>query len=53
MLGVVYDVTRDQLYSAAKGQGAWLGTREIRALETPVSDASAMSMPSMSRGRAD
>src|SRR5438876_6505629 len=24
VLGVVYDVTRDQLYSAVKGKGAWL-----------------------------
>src|SRR5881392_1125965 len=24
VLGVVYDITRDQMYSAARGEGAWL-----------------------------
>jgi myo-inositol-1(or 4)-monophosphatase len=46
VLGVVYDVTRDQVYSAAKGHGAWLGTREIRALQTPINDASMLMMTS-------
>ncbi len=34
-LGVVYDVTRDVVYSAAKGEGAWLGNKRLAALETP------------------
>lgn len=38
ILGVVFDVTRDQVYSAAQGEGAWLGTRPLRALETPLGD---------------
>lgn len=40
VLGVVYDVTRDLTYAAAKGHGAWLGNRELKALATPLSDAS-------------
>jgi myo-inositol-1(or 4)-monophosphatase len=46
VLGVVYDVTRDQVYSAAKGHGAWLGARELRVLETPISDSSMLMMTS-------
>jgi myo-inositol-1(or 4)-monophosphatase len=38
VLGVVYDVTRDQLYAAARGHGAWLGTRRLEALKTPMGD---------------
>ncbi len=38
VLGVVYDVTRDQLYAAAQGHGAWLGTRRLEALKTPMGD---------------
>jgi myo-inositol-1(or 4)-monophosphatase len=40
VLGVVYDVTRDVMYSAARGAGAWEGSRRLRALETPLSEAS-------------
>jgi len=40
VLGVVYDVTRDEVYSAAQGQGAWRGTRRIEAPPTPLSDSS-------------
>lgn len=36
VLGVVYDVTRDHLYAAAQGHGAWLGTRRLQALKTPM-----------------
>jgi len=38
VLGVVYDVTRDQLYAAASGQGAWLGTQRLGVLKTPLAD---------------
>ena len=40
VLGVVYDVTRDVMYSAARGEGAWEGSRRMHALPTPISDAS-------------
>ena len=40
VLGVVYDVCRDQMYAAAAGEGAWLGTRRLQALRTPMSDSS-------------
>jgi myo-inositol-1(or 4)-monophosphatase len=46
ILGVVYDITRDQVYCAAKGHGAWLGTREIHVPQTPISDASMLMMTS-------
>jgi myo-inositol-1(or 4)-monophosphatase len=37
VLGVVLDVTRDEVYSAARGQGAWLGNRPLKVLDTPLS----------------
>src|SRR3954467_11599706 len=40
VLGVVYDGTRDLTYSAARGEGAWLGTRRLAAPRTPLSDSS-------------
>jgi myo-inositol-1(or 4)-monophosphatase len=46
VLGVVYDVTRDQMYSAAKGLGAWRDTKQIEALHTPISDSSLIMMTS-------
>jgi len=39
VLGVVYDVTRDQVYSAARGFGAWRDSKRIRAAEHPLDDA--------------
>jgi myo-inositol-1(or 4)-monophosphatase len=36
----VYDVTRDLAYAAARGEGAWLGTKRLRAAQTPLSDSS-------------
>ncbi len=45
-LGVVYDVTRDVVYSAAKGEGAWLGNKRLAALETPLNDSSMIMMTS-------
>src|SRR5690606_12785151 len=29
ILGAVYDVTRDLMYAAAAGEGAWLGNRRL------------------------
>jgi myo-inositol-1(or 4)-monophosphatase len=46
VLGVVYDVTRDLLYSAAKGHGAWLDNKRIRVLDTPMNDASMLMLTS-------
>ena len=46
VLGVVYDVTRDLTYSAARGEGAWLDTRRLRALETPLSESSMLMITS-------
>ena len=46
VLGVVYDVTRDLAYSAARGEGAWLGTRRLRAAQTPLSDSSMLMITS-------
>jgi myo-inositol-1(or 4)-monophosphatase len=54
VMGVVYDVTRDEVYSAAKGHGAWRGTRAIAAPDTPLSDSSMLMMTSnlLIKGRA-
>ena len=46
VLGVVYDVTRDEMYTATKGQGAWRDGNEIRVLETPLSESSMVMLTS-------
>ncbi|HZL36741.1 MAG TPA: inositol monophosphatase [Tepidisphaeraceae bacterium] len=46
VLGVVFDVTRDLMYSAAAGEGAWLGNRAIHAPATPLSDSSMLMLTS-------
>jgi myo-inositol-1(or 4)-monophosphatase len=46
VLGVVYDVTRRQMYAAASGQGATLDGLTIRAKTTPMNDASMLMMTS-------
>jgi fructose-1,6-bisphosphatase/inositol monophosphatase family enzyme len=46
VLGVVYDVTRDETYSAARGHGAWKGTRQTHAPATPLSDSSMLMLTS-------
>ncbi len=46
IIGVVYDVTRDQMYAAASGEGAWLGNRRLRVLESPLTDASMLMLTS-------
>ncbi|HEY1685872.1 MAG TPA: inositol monophosphatase family protein [Tepidisphaeraceae bacterium] len=45
-LGVVYDITRDHLYAACQGQGAWLGNRQIQCLQTPMDNAAIIMMTS-------
>jgi fructose-1,6-bisphosphatase/inositol monophosphatase family enzyme len=37
-LGVVLDVTRGEAYAAARGQGAWLGTRQLQVQQTLLGD---------------
>ena len=39
VLGVVYDVTRDQMYSGARGFGAWRDSKRIRVAEHPLDEA--------------
>lgn len=46
VLGVVYDVTRDTMYAAAQGEGAWVGTRRLRVLDTPLADSSMLMLTS-------
>jgi len=46
ILGVVFDVTRDLMYSSAKGEGAWLGNQRLRVLDTPLSDSSMLMLTS-------
>lgn len=46
VLGVVFDVTRDLVYSSAAGEGCWLGTRRLAALNTPMNDASMIMLTS-------
>lgn len=38
-LGVVYDVTADEMYAAAKGEGAWLNGTPIHVSQQPFSQA--------------
>jgi myo-inositol-1(or 4)-monophosphatase len=40
VLGVVYDVTRDLVYAAARGEGAWCGNKKLEAPQTPLNEAS-------------
>ncbi len=42
----MFDITRDWVYSAAAGQGAWLGTRQLHAVESPMSDAAMLMVTS-------
>lgn len=46
VLGVVYDVTRDQMYTAAEGQGAWLGSRRLTVNPRPMDDSSVLMLTS-------
>jgi myo-inositol-1(or 4)-monophosphatase len=46
VMGIVYDVTRDLMYAAAKGEGAWVGTKRMRVLDTPMSDSSMLMLTS-------
>ena len=46
VLGVVYDITRDQMYRAAKGSGAFLNDKRIEAPRTPLGESSMLMMTS-------
>jgi myo-inositol-1(or 4)-monophosphatase len=46
VLGVVYDVTRDQMYSAARGLDAWRDDKVIQVPTTPLGSASLIMMTS-------
>jgi len=46
VLGVVYDVGNDRMYAAAKGEGAWQGTKRLSALQTPLDDGSMIMLTS-------
>jgi fructose-1,6-bisphosphatase/inositol monophosphatase family enzyme len=45
-LGVVFDVTRNQVYCAARGHGAWLDDRPIHVLTTALGEASLLMLTS-------
>ncbi|HEX8522425.1 MAG TPA: inositol monophosphatase [Tepidisphaeraceae bacterium] len=40
VLGIVYDVTRDQMYTAAKGEGCWLGSKRLHVPQDALSPSS-------------
>jgi myo-inositol-1(or 4)-monophosphatase len=46
ILGIVYDVTRDLMYSAARGAGAWLGSKRLQVAQRPLSDSSMLMLTS-------
>lgn len=46
VLGVVYDVCRNQVYAAAKGHGATLDNKPIQALQTPLDSSSILMLTS-------
>jgi myo-inositol-1(or 4)-monophosphatase len=50
VLGVVYDVTRGEMYAAAKGHGAWLGTRRLGVQQGALNDGSIIMLTSSLAG---
>lgn len=46
VLGVVYDVTRDVMYTAAKGHGAWIGSRRLSVQPGAMNDSSVIMLTS-------
>jgi myo-inositol-1(or 4)-monophosphatase len=46
VLGVVYDVTRDQMYSSVRNEGAWLNGRQIRVHPGEMDASSILMMTS-------
>lgn len=46
VLGVVYDVTRDLMFAAARGEGAWLGNQRLAVKPHPMDSASVLMLTS-------
>ncbi|CAA9433468.1 MAG: hypothetical protein AVDCRST_MAG64-3661 [uncultured Phycisphaerae bacterium] len=46
VLGVVYDVARDQMYTAAQGHGAWLDNRRLAVSPSPMNDSAMIMLTS-------
>jgi myo-inositol-1(or 4)-monophosphatase len=46
LMGVVFDVCQDQVYAAARGEGAWLDNRRLQAAQTPMSESSLLMITS-------
>ncbi|HZZ43974.1 MAG TPA: inositol monophosphatase [Tepidisphaeraceae bacterium] len=46
ILGIVYDVMRDQMYAAAQGEGCWLDNQRLSVLQSPLNDASMLMLTS-------
>ncbi len=46
VLGVVFDVTRNLVYSAAGGEGAWLGNERLHVRQTPMDESSMLMLTS-------
>jgi len=51
VLGVVYDVCRDDMYAAAAGEGAWLGPKRLRVRPDELGDASLLMLTSNLLGK--
>ena len=46
VLGVVFDVTRDFVYAAAAGEGAWRGNERLHVRTTPLNESSMLMLTS-------
>jgi myo-inositol-1(or 4)-monophosphatase len=46
VLGVVYDVSRDLMYAAAEGHGAWLGTKRLSVSSAGLTDSALIMLTS-------
>ena len=46
LLGVVFDVCQDQVYAAARGEGAWLDNRRLAAAAGPMDESSLLMITS-------
>ena len=45
-MGVVFDVCQDQVYAAARGEGAWLDNRRLAAAQTAMNESSLLMITS-------
>jgi myo-inositol-1(or 4)-monophosphatase len=46
LMGVVFDVCQDQVYAAARGEGAWLDNRKLAAAPGPMNESSLLMITS-------